>query len=228
MKPVIVIDPSCTHTRSNRRVHRGAAELRLGVDEETNGEHTGSRLYRGLDDRTVVLVSEFESIKAQEEIFQSPAFKENLSKLQAFVESSSPAIYEGAEITDGFNIHRDGGPAFGESPRRLQENRDADHVDPHVHRVRGIQAGPSRGKPNDSGHPQDAARIRRGVCLREAPRRRAVQHRDDGGVGKRKRCTPRAKTATAARFQAIGLNPPEIMRALDVQVDRGVYVRTPY
>ena len=37
-----------------------------------------------------------------------------------------------------------------------------------------------------------------------------------------------AKTATAARFQAIGLNPPEIMRALDVQVDRGVYVRTPY
>ena len=37
-----------------------------------------------------------------------------------------------------------------------------------------------------------------------------------------------AKTATATRFQAIGLNPPEIMRALDVQVDRGVYVRTPY
>lgn len=37
-----------------------------------------------------------------------------------------------------------------------------------------------------------------------------------------------ARTATEARFQAIGLNPPEIMRALDVQVDRGVYVRTPY
>ena len=37
-----------------------------------------------------------------------------------------------------------------------------------------------------------------------------------------------AKTATATRFQAIGLSPPEIMRALDVQVDRGVYVRTPY
>ena len=60
---------------------------------------TGSRLYRGLDDRTVVLVSEFESIKAQEEIFQSPAFKENLSKLQVFVESSSPAIYEEATRT---------------------------------------------------------------------------------------------------------------------------------
>ena len=37
-----------------------------------------------------------------------------------------------------------------------------------------------------------------------------------------------AKTAMAARFEAIGLNPPEIMRALKVQIDRGVYVRTPY
>lgn len=37
----------------------------------------------GLDDRTVVPVSEFESIKVEEEVFQSPAFKENLSKLQA-------------------------------------------------------------------------------------------------------------------------------------------------
>ena len=37
-----------------------------------------------------------------------------------------------------------------------------------------------------------------------------------------------AKAATAARFQAIGLNPPEIMRALKVQIDRGVYARSPY
>jgi heme-degrading monooxygenase HmoA len=62
----------------------------------------GSRLYRGLDDRTVVLVSEFESIKAQEEIFQRPSFKENLNKLRTFVESSSPAIYEEAYTTGGF------------------------------------------------------------------------------------------------------------------------------
>ena len=89
----------------------------------------GSRLYRGLDGRTVVLVSQFESIQALEEIRQLPSFKENLSKLQAFVESSSPAVYEEAYTTDGFNITRDTGPAFGESPRRLQEGRDADHAD---------------------------------------------------------------------------------------------------
>ena len=35
----------------------------------------GSRLYRGLDGRTVVLVSQFESIKAQEEICQPPALR---------------------------------------------------------------------------------------------------------------------------------------------------------
>jgi hypothetical protein len=50
----------------------------------------------------VVLVSEFESIRAQEEIVQSPTFKENLSKLQTFVESSSPAIYEEEYTTGGF------------------------------------------------------------------------------------------------------------------------------
>ena len=62
----------------------------------------GSRLYRGLDGRTVVLVSQFESVKAQEEIFHLPSFKENLSKLQTFVESSSPAIYEEEYTTGGF------------------------------------------------------------------------------------------------------------------------------
>jgi hypothetical protein len=67
--------------------------------------------------------------------------KENLSKLQALVESSSPASYEEAYTTDDFNIARDArvqdlagpaltaGPAFDESPRRLQENRNADHAD---------------------------------------------------------------------------------------------------
>lgn len=61
----------------------------------------GSRLYRGLDGRTAVLVSQFESIEALEEIRQRPSFKENLSKLQAFVESSSPAVYEEAYPIDG-------------------------------------------------------------------------------------------------------------------------------
>jgi heme-degrading monooxygenase HmoA len=89
----------------------------------------GSRLYRGVDGRTVVLVSQFESIKSQEEIFQSPGFKAKLSKLQAFVESSSPAIYEEAYTNGCFDNNPNASPAFGKSPRRLQENRDADHAD---------------------------------------------------------------------------------------------------
>jgi hypothetical protein len=44
--------------------------------------HLAAVLYRGLDARTVVLVSQFESIKAQEEVRQLPAFKENLANHQ--------------------------------------------------------------------------------------------------------------------------------------------------
>jgi heme-degrading monooxygenase HmoA len=62
----------------------------------------GSRLYRGVDNQTVVLVSQFESVKAQEEIRRLPAFKQNLGQLQALVESSSPALYEEAHSTGSF------------------------------------------------------------------------------------------------------------------------------
>ena len=128
MKPVIVINRLALKPGAIDEFIEAQLNYASALMKKPTGL-TGSRLYRGLDDRTVVLVSEFESIKAQEEIFQSPAFKENLSKLQAFVESSSPAIYEEAYTTDGLNIARDAGPAFDESPRRLQENRDADHAD---------------------------------------------------------------------------------------------------
>jgi heme-degrading monooxygenase HmoA len=80
-------------------------EAQLNYASELTQKPTGlirSRLYRGLDGRTMVLVSQFESIKAQEEIRQLPAFKEHLSKLQTFVESSSPAIYEEPYTTGGF------------------------------------------------------------------------------------------------------------------------------
>jgi quinol monooxygenase YgiN len=62
----------------------------------------GSRLYRGVDNQTVVIVSQFESIEAQEEIRRMPAFKQNLSQLEALVESSSPALYEEAHTSGGF------------------------------------------------------------------------------------------------------------------------------
>lgn|SRR5215813_9876354 len=37
-----------------------------------------------------------------------------------------------------------------------------------------------------------------------------------------------AKKSMAGRFQELGLNPQEIMRSLNVQVERGVYGRSPY
>ena len=128
MKPVIVINRLAIKPGTIDLFIEAQRNYASALVEKPTGL-IGSRLYRGLDGRTVVLVSQFESIKAQEEIFRLPGFKENLSKLQAFVESPSSAIYEEAYTTDGFNIARDTGPAFGESPRRLQENRDADHAD---------------------------------------------------------------------------------------------------
>jgi len=37
-----------------------------------------------------------------------------------------------------------------------------------------------------------------------------------------------AKKAVPGRLQALGINPQEKMRALNVQVERGVYTRSPY
>jgi hypothetical protein len=43
---------------------------------------------------TVMLLSQFESLEANEKIRQTDAFKQNLSRLQSLVESSSPAFYD--------------------------------------------------------------------------------------------------------------------------------------
>jgi heme-degrading monooxygenase HmoA len=101
VKPVIVINRLAIKPGTIDEFIEAQHNYASSLTEKPTGL-IGSRLYRGLDGRTVVLVSQFESIKAKEEIFQSPGFKENLSKLQDFVESSSPAIYEEAYTTDGF------------------------------------------------------------------------------------------------------------------------------
>jgi heme-degrading monooxygenase HmoA len=62
----------------------------------------GSRLYRSVDGMTVVLLSQFESFEANEKIRQTDAFKQNLSRLQSLVESSSPAFYDEAYTTGDF------------------------------------------------------------------------------------------------------------------------------
>jgi quinol monooxygenase YgiN len=62
----------------------------------------GGRMYRGADGASAVLVSAFESKSAQEAIFQRADFKEHLSRLSAFVESSSPFLYEEAYTCGDF------------------------------------------------------------------------------------------------------------------------------
>jgi quinol monooxygenase YgiN len=62
----------------------------------------GGRMYRGVDGHSAVLVSQFASESAQEDIRQSDSFKQHLSRLQPLVESASPSLYEEAYTTGNF------------------------------------------------------------------------------------------------------------------------------
>ena len=62
----------------------------------------GGRMYRSMDEKSAVLVSQFESKDAQQKILQSDAFKQHISSLRALVESSSPSLYEEAYTTGNF------------------------------------------------------------------------------------------------------------------------------
>ena len=62
----------------------------------------GGRMYRSLDGKSAVLVSQFESQSAQEELRQSPAFEQHVNALQSIVESASPSLYEEAYTTGDF------------------------------------------------------------------------------------------------------------------------------
>ena len=62
----------------------------------------GGRMYRSLDGKSAVLVSQFESERAQEEVRQTDAFKQHLSRLQTMVESASPSLYEEAYTAGDF------------------------------------------------------------------------------------------------------------------------------
>jgi hypothetical protein len=58
------------------------------------GGLVGGRLYRSLDGGSVILVSQFESISAQQQILQNEGFKEHLKEMAPMVESSNPTQYE--------------------------------------------------------------------------------------------------------------------------------------
>lgn len=62
----------------------------------------GGRMYRSNDDRTAILVSQFASAAAQQEIIQSEAFKAHIAKLRSMVESANPVAYEVAYTYGAF------------------------------------------------------------------------------------------------------------------------------
>ncbi len=62
----------------------------------------GGRMYKSIDGKSAVLVSQFESGSAQEDIRQSDAFKQHVNQLQVLIESASPSLYEEAYTTGDF------------------------------------------------------------------------------------------------------------------------------
>jgi len=62
----------------------------------------GGRMLRSIDGRSAVLLSQFESESALENLRQSPGFKEHLVQLQVLVESANPSLYQEAYTTGDF------------------------------------------------------------------------------------------------------------------------------
>lgn len=62
----------------------------------------GSRLYRSQDGRSLVRVSQYESVEAHNEYHHSEDLRQQIGKLRPLVESSSPALYEEVYTTGEF------------------------------------------------------------------------------------------------------------------------------
>jgi quinol monooxygenase YgiN len=62
----------------------------------------GGRMYRNREGTKAVLISQFESIAAQEAIMGSAELRAHLAKLRDMVESSSPDLYEEAYTYGAF------------------------------------------------------------------------------------------------------------------------------
>jgi heme-degrading monooxygenase HmoA len=63
----------------------------------------GSRMYHSLDGKSVVRVSQFESIEAQREVHQDEALRQHIDTLKPLVESSTSALYEEVNTRGDFN-----------------------------------------------------------------------------------------------------------------------------
>jgi quinol monooxygenase YgiN len=62
----------------------------------------GGRMYRSVDGKSAILLSQFESESALEDLRQSHAFKEHLNQLRVLVESANPSLYQEAYTTGDF------------------------------------------------------------------------------------------------------------------------------
>ena len=56
----------------------------------------GGRLYRGVDGRSVVLVTAFDSAEDAQRFRQDPRFTEHIARVQPLLESAMPGAYETA------------------------------------------------------------------------------------------------------------------------------------
>ena len=63
----------------------------------------GTRMYRSLDGKSVVRVSQYESIEAHKEVHQDETLRQHIDRLSPLVESSGPALYEEVSTAGDFN-----------------------------------------------------------------------------------------------------------------------------
>jgi len=101
MKPVTVINRMLIKSGKMDEFIAAQRNFASGLMTKPSGL-IGGRLYRSIDGKSALLVSKFESESAQEELRQSPAFKQHLNVLKEMVESASPTLYEEAYTTGDF------------------------------------------------------------------------------------------------------------------------------
>ena len=101
MKPVTVINRLVVKPGKMEEFIDAQRNFAAGLTTESCGL-IGGRMYRSSDGKSAVLVSQFESESALEELRQSNAFKQHLNWLQSMLESATSSLYEEAYTTGDF------------------------------------------------------------------------------------------------------------------------------
>jgi quinol monooxygenase YgiN len=101
MKPVTVINRLAIKPGKMDEFIDAQRNFATTLMKKPNGL-IGGRMYRSIDGKSAVLVSQFASESAQENIRQSDAFRQHVSQLQVLIESASPSLYEEAYTTGDF------------------------------------------------------------------------------------------------------------------------------